>query len=230
MQTENTLSGIEPFRNLSRRDVAAVAKLCRTRRYAAGQQVVGHQEQTGDIFFVVNGKVRVTLYSALGKEVTFRDLGAGEMFGELAAIDGRPRSASVIAMADSLIASMSAQAFWQVLREHPEVAAATLRRLVDHVRDLSERVFEFSTLTVRNRIHAELLRLARTHTQGSNRAVISPAPTHTEIANRVSTHREAVTRELSRLARAGLIERHPGKLVILDVPRLARMVQDLLAT
>ncbi len=229
MQQKATLSAIEPFRGLPAADLEALARRCRWRRYGPGQQVVGHQEQSRDVFFVVSGLVRVTLYSLSGKEVTFRDLSAGEMFGELAAIDGQPRSANVIALADSLIASLSGEAFRQVLREQPEVAAVTLRRLAANVRDLSERVFEFSTLTVNNRIQAELLRLARAHLQGDEeRALIAPAPTHAEIASRVSTHREAVTRELNRLARAGVIERRPGKLFVLDVPRLRRMVENVL--
>ncbi len=228
VQDKTTLSKIEPFRGLPAADLEAVAQRCRWRRYGAGQQVVGHQEESRDVFFVVSGRVRVTLFSVSGKEVTFRDLNAGEMFGELAAIDGQPRSASVIALTDSLIASLSGEAFWQVLREQPEVAAVTLKRLVANVRDLSERVFEFSTLTVNNRIQAELLRLAYAHLQGEDYAVIAPAPTHVEIANRVSTHREAVTRELSRLAQAGVVERRSGKLLVLDVSRLRRMVENVL--
>jgi CRP-like cAMP-binding protein len=171
----------------------------------------------------------VTLFSVSGREVTFRDLNAGEMFGELAAIDGQPRSANVIALTDTLIASLSGEAFWQVLREQPEVAAVTLKRLVANVRDLSGRVFEFSTLTANNRIQAELLRLAQAHLQDDGEpVVIAPVPTHAEMASRVSTHREAVTRELSRLAKAGVIERRSGKLVVLDLARLRRMVENVL--
>ncbi len=227
-RAEQTLSDIEPFKDLPLRDLEALARRCRWRQFAPHQQIVGHQEETRDVFFIARGHVRVTLYSLLGKEVTFRDLDAGEMFGELAAIDGQPRSANVVALTNTLLASMSANEFWEVLRDYPAVAAATLRRLALHVRDLSERVFEFSTLAVKNRIHAELLRLARRHPEVDNTAAISPAPTHTDIANRISTHREAVTRELNDLARAGLLERRPKTLIIRDVSKLARMVQQIL--
>jgi hypothetical protein len=87
---------------------------------------------------------------------------------------------------------------------------------------------EFSTLDVPNRIRAELLRLARKSSPGQNTAVIFPIPTHTAIANRISTHREAVTRELSNLCRAGLLERHDGILVIRDVEKLSAIVSDVL--
>jgi CRP-like cAMP-binding protein len=150
------------------------------------------------------------------------------MFGELSAIDGQARCASVIAVTDTLVASMTKALFWETMRQHESVSVAILCRLTRLVRRLSERVVEFSTLGVRNRIHAELLRLAREATPDHNVAVIFPAPTHSDIASRVSTHREAVTRELNDLARAGLIRKTNGTIVIHDVAALAQMVQEVL--
>ena len=226
-QDQETLGGIELFKHLPPSDLEALAKRCRWRRHTAGQRIVGHMDETRDVFFIVKGKVRAIIYSLSGKEVTFRDISAGDMFGEFSAIDDQPRSANVIALMDSLTASMPADVFWDVLRSYPMVAEATLRRLTSQLRVLSERVVEFSTLTVKNRIHAELLRLARDHMRGENTAAISPVPTHADIASRVSTHREAVTRELNDLARAGLIERRHGVLIIRDVNHLIRMVQEV---
>ena len=226
-QDDENLGGVELFESFPVRDLKAVAKRCIWRRYTADQQIVGHLDQTRDVFYIVEGSVRAIIYSPADKEVTFRDISAGDMFGEFSAIDGQPRSAHVIALTDSLIASMSADEFWHVLRDYPIVAEATLKRLTKQLRILSERVFEFSALTVKNRIHAELLRLARDHSRGANKAAISPVPTHAEIASRVSTHREAVTRELNDLTRAGLIERSHGVLIIRDVEHLARMVEEV---
>jgi CRP-like cAMP-binding protein len=101
-----------------------------------------------------------------------------------------------------------------------------LPQLVMKIRALTTRVYEFSTLAVSNRIQAELLRLASLALRDGERVRIAPAPTHTEIASRVSTHREAVTRELARLARLGVIERERNALVVTDVERLAGMVHD----
>jgi CRP/FNR family cyclic AMP-dependent transcriptional regulator len=122
---------------------------------------------------------------------------------------------------------MSASVFQELLREFPDVAATLLRRLTKQIRRLSDRIFEFSTLTVEHRIHAELLRLAWPYAEAENRARISPAPTHAELASMISTHREAVTRELNKLAREGLIKREDRSLVILDVSRLVEMVQEV---
>ncbi len=227
-QPEESLSGIDFFKDLPPDQLAALVKGCQWRRYAANQEIVGHQDDTNDVYFIVSGAVRVTVFSLTGKEVSFRDMRAGQSFGELAAIDGKPRSANVFALADSLIASMPAKVFWDVLHNHPEVAAAVMRHLTRLVRRLSERVFEVSALAVRNRIHAELLRIARRNMDDDNTAQISPAPTHAAIASRVSTHREAVTREFNALTRAGLIERQSGALIVRDVAALARMVEEVL--
>ena len=223
----DTLSGIDLFEDLTARDRETLAKACRWHRHAADQHIIGHQDATTDVYFIVAGSVRVIVYSPAGKEVAFRDLDAGKSFGELSAVDGEPRSANVIALTDTVLASMSADAFRNFLRDHPEVSTRIIKYLAGLVRKLSDRVVEFSVLAVKNRIHAELLRLARD--QGDSvAAVISPAPTHSDIASRVATHREAVTRELNALDRDGVIERRTGALVIPDVARLARLVEKVL--
>ena len=83
-----------------------------------------------------------------------------------------------------------------------------------------------STLSVRQRIYSELLRLARPVPSGGTGAIISPPPTHAELASRVSTHREAVTRELKALERARHLERRSGAFVLLDPDRLRRMIEE----
>lgn len=222
------LRDIAIFREVPESELDGLARRCQWRRFARDQQILGYGDDSRDVFFVVQGRVRAINYSIAGKEVSFRDIDAGDTFGEFAAIDGQPRSANIVALDDSLLASMSANVFWDVLRDHPEVAAATLKRLTAQVRTLTERVFEFSTLAVKNRIHAELLRLARDHMENDNVAVISPAPKHADIASRLSTHREAVTRELNELAHSGLLERRERMLVITDVAELEHMVEQVL--
>ncbi len=225
--TAETLAGIQLFRHLPAEDRKALADRCHAHRYAAKQEIVSHAEESSDVYFIVSGQVRATIYSVGGREVAFRDLGAGDMFGDLSAIDGKPRSASVVAVADSFVISMTAKAFREVLEAYPSVAMAALLELVDLVRGLCERVIEMSTLGVKNRIHAELLRLAQRKMKDGKTAVLSPAPTHADIASRVSTHREAVTRELNHLAQIGLLERRTGALVVTDVPGLAHMVEEV---
>ena len=121
---------------------------------------------------------------------------------------------------------MPGSSFRELLQSEPGLAQALLPRLVKTIRALTTRVYEFSTLAVNNRIQAELLRLASFGPREGKSARIVPAPTHVEIASRVSTHREAVTRELNRLSRIGIIERRGGTLLVKDVDRLAEMVHD----
>ena len=223
------LAGIDVFADLKPAERQEIASLCRGRRYRPEQVVVSHLDGSSrDVFFIISGSVRVTIYSLSGKEITFRDETAGQMFGELSAIDGRPRSAHVLALTDSLLAFMSPGDFWKVVHTYPAVAAKILKNLTNLIRLLSERVIEFSVLGVNNRIHAELLRLAREDIRADGTAVISPAPTHAEIASRVSTHREAVSRELSTLGRSGLLVKQANALVIQDVMRLEKMVHEVL--
>ena len=85
---------------------------------------------------------------------------------------------------------------------------------------------EFSTLVVQNRIHAELLRLAADAGYRSGQGLLSPAPSLSDIANRISTHREAVSRELSRLGSIGLLRREGGDLRITDIARLEILVRE----
>ena len=110
--------------------------------------------------------------------------------------------------------------------EEPSVAIATLHHLAADVRRLSERVFEFSTLVVQNRVHAELLRLAGEAGGRQTEVVFSPAPSLSDIADRISTHREAVSRELSRLTTIGLLRREGSDLTITNVAKLAKLVDE----
>jgi CRP-like cAMP-binding protein len=212
------------FAGLSTEDLAALAARCRWRTTHSGELIIGHRDQSRDVLFLLSGLVRVNVYSLSGRQVSFRDIRPGDVFGELSAIDGRPRSASVESLVPSTLMVMPHAVFLDMLQAHPSVMIETLRRLTAMIRSLTDRVVEISTLAVRNRVQAELVRLARDH--GRHDAAISPAPTHAEIASRISTQREAVTRELSRLETLGLIAREGRKLRVTDLARLTAMVED----
>jgi CRP-like cAMP-binding protein len=221
------LRGIALLEGLSTERLEAIARECAWRNYEAEQRVISRDAPDRDLYLIVSGRVRVTTYSAAGRQVTFRDFGAGEHLGEVAAIDGMPRSADVVAQESSLLASMPPASFRRLLREEPAVAERLLRGFAGLVRRLSERVIDLSTLGVHQRLHAELLRLARETGVSGNRARIDPAPKHADLASQVSTYREQVTRELSALAKAGVLGKDGRALVVLDVARLQKMVDEV---
>lgn len=220
-----TLGRVPLFHKISQSEITELDTRCVWRRASAGETLLDYNDGGSDLYFVASGKVRVTIQSISGKESILREIGDGEFFGELAAIDGLPRSASIVAITDSTVAKMPPGVFREIVHRRPEVCDAVLKLLASQVRMLANRVNEFSALDVRARIHAELLRLAKPERPDSERAVISPPPTHAELAARVSCHREAVTRELNALARAGAIERRKGAFVLTDRIRLIESVE-----
>lgn len=222
-----SFDAIAVFKGLPPDVLARIQSRCTWRRYESGEPIIEYLDACHDVCFISMGQARVSIYSVDGKAVTFCDVGPGEMFGEVAAIDGGPRSAAIEARTSCLIASMSAATFRELLRSEPIVAEAVLRYFATKIRDLTTRVYEFSVLAVSNRIQSEVLRLARLASRKGTTAHIDTAPTHAEIASRTSTHREAVTRELNRLSRLGIIEQQGRTLTVKDIDRLAAMVHEL---
>ena len=220
MSDATSLRGISLFAGLPEAELAAIAASCTIRTYEKQAQILGEQETTTDIFFILSGTIRATSYTEAGREVIFNEFHAGEMFGEFSAIDGRPRASSGIALTDCRLARLTRERFLQIMEGNGKLAVRLAQHLVGKIRQLSERVFEVSALAVRERIRRELLRLARDGTEFRNGIVIRPAPTHYEIAARIGSHREAVTREFNRLEAAGVVEVRRRQLRIIDMARL----------
>lgn len=226
-KSPENLSNIDLLSDLKPQERAKLEKSCSFKHYGAHEQIIDRQSETTDVFFVVDGSVRVVNYSLSGREITLDDLSAGAHFGELAAIDSEPRSASVMALTDCLVASMPQEQFMGILETHPSIAVKVMRTLARIVRTATDRIMDLSTLAANNRVHADLLRLARSHAKSGNTAAISPIPTHSDIASRASTTRETVARVLNDLARHGVVERRKDALVVLDVEQLSDMVEEV---
>ena len=178
-------------------------------------------------FFIVQGTVRVVNYSLSGREITLVDLTQGYYFGELAALDGAPRSASVMALSDCLVAAMPQEQFLALLENHSSISLKVMKSLAGIVRASTDRIMDLSTLAANNRVQADLLRLARNHMDDGNWAEISPIPLHSDIANRASTTRETVARVLNDPARRDVVERQKECLVVLDMEILSNMVEKV---
>jgi len=224
------LVGLRGVRLLEGLDTPALEKLAGAlewRRCLAGQQVITRNAPDRDVYLVIAGKVHVVEPDQSYSERQIYQAALDRLVRELAAIDGRARSADVIALEDSLLGIMSPATFNELLATHEALRERMLRGLVAFVREMTDRVFELSTLGVRNRVHAELLRLARNAGVVGNVARICPPPRHSDIASRISTYREQVTRELSLLTAQGILAREDDCLVVLDIVRLEILVADV---
>lgn len=220
------LQKIDVFKGLDAQTLRAIADQCRWTRYKRNEYVIRRDGTDRDVYFVIAGLVRITAQAGRGRRIIFRDLPSGELFGEHSAIDGRARFADVLAVHESLLASMPPEAFRALLASHASVRERVLRRLTRSVRELADRVLDLGAQRVPSRIWTELLRLARLAGVQTNTARIERPPAQHEIASHVGTSREQVSRELSRLHREGLLERDGRALVLCDVAALERLVAD----
>jgi CRP-like cAMP-binding protein len=204
------LSGVAP------EALRHLAAQLRWRSLAAGEMVVDMGDASDDVFFLAEGAVRVVLRSAAGKELILNDLVAGDVFGELSAIDGVGRSANVTALVRSRLCIAPARAFMELVLNSPEAAQRLLRLLSARLRENTERSLEEAALPLRHRVLAELLRLSRD--RGGGERAVSPPPAQHVLAARLGLRRETVSRELAKLARErvltisrrAIILHHPG--------------------
>ncbi len=226
MHGARSLDTIGVLAGLSADERAQLAGRCTWRNVPRGLELFSAETDSTDVYLVAKGRIRVTIYSPGGREVAFREVSAGGTFGELSAIDGRGRSAGVLALEDSLIAAMTREQFWRLIETNTAFAADVLTRLAALVRDLTARVIDTTVLTVPMRVRADVLRRARDVAPDAASATIKPFPTHAELASRIGATREAVTRELGRMTREGLIARNGNSLQVFDIEALSDSLDD----
>ncbi len=216
---------IDLFRDVEGLDDATLTDHCTWQQYPKNTQILSADDLTSDLFFVIEGAVTACNYSADGKEVSYIDIHEGGVFGEFSAIDGKPRSATVETTAETLIVRMTSDQFRSLMLKHPALGLRIAELLVAKIRGLTQRIYEFGTLSVGQRLLNELLRLCDAATIDGRSCVIEPAPTHYQIASRIATHREAVSRELKELVSAGIIEVGRQRIRVKDIERLRSLSQ-----
>jgi adenylate cyclase len=223
------LQKVELFRGLDPVSLREIAQHCKWTRCRRNEYVIRRGDGADrDVYFVISGLVRVTAPAGRGRNIIFRDVAAGDFFGEQSALDGLDRFADAVSVRESLLASMPPEAFRAILANHASVRERLLRRLAGAIRELAGRVLDLGARRVQSRVWAELVRIVRASGITDKVVRIERAPTHKEIASRVGTSREEVTRELSRLARQGLLERQGRALVLHDVRVLEELIADAL--
>lgn len=220
--TATTLSAFDAFSSLSHQERSSIAGLMILKDFRSGQSLTSVMEDNTDVFFIISGRACAHNLSPSGKQVQYFEYTAGMMCGHLTAIDGKPRQTETIARTPVVAATVTAEVFLQILARYPSVAAVVMRHLTERLRVHMQRIYEFSTETVGARVRLELLRMARDASTNdfANTVRFDRVPTHADIASRISTHREAVTRELKNLERKEVITWRPGNYIVHDVAML----------
>ena len=204
-----------------------IAHKFKYKEVAAKQRILHSRELSNEVYFVVNGCVRATLFTPTGSEVSYQDLETGEMFGELAAIDEQHRTTDVIALEKTELLWLSRADFSELIQSNPVFTWGVLKRLSDLNRFLCSRVFEYSALNVRRRIRAELVRIyEKSGRTVDGVAFVENPPKHQEFASRLATHREAVTRELNDLQKNNLIRKEKNQLIFLNLDELRKIIWE----
>lgn len=221
MSADDPLAPVTLLADLPTRRRAELAAAAAWLDAAPGEEIVGHLEASDDVFLIVAGDVRVAVHTADGRRIDYRDLGQGQQFGELAALDAGPRSASVEALTPVRLARLPRDTFLRILDTEPTVARRLLGQLAALIRRLSERLYEVSATPVRARVRAEVLRMALMAGVEEDTATIRQPPTHESIAAKTSTHREAVSREIAALRREGVLQGRGRHWTVRGVSRLA---------
>jgi CRP/FNR family transcriptional regulator, cyclic AMP receptor protein len=204
--------------------LAALEQQCSWKKYGETELIIDFGDQDDDVYFVIEGRVRVLYRAATGKEFIFADVTSGQFFGDISAIDGQPRSANVTTLQPSQLGIMPGGVFRQIVLNTPDLSRGLLEVFAARVRALNTRLAEHTFLNASQRLYAELIRLSRPRADGSSTRIISPPPFEHELAARIGTRRESVSRELALLARDGLVEKTRGGLVLTDPRELNRRI------
>ncbi len=219
-QQGHTLAGIPLFDELSAAELSAIEARCTWVQCKPGVLVFDAETDRLEVYFIVKGTVRILAQVPDGDPIPLTEMGEGNYFGELAAIDGLPRSARVEAAKDTVLASLAGPDFLSVLEDHPTMARKVMIRLARVIRSMDTRVTNLTALTPDQRIAVELLRLAETDPKVPSGWIIADLPSHKELADRAGTTKELVAQTIGELALDGIVRRRDLGLSITDWSQL----------
>ena len=221
------LSNIKLFRGIGEKDLAHIAQMCQWRVWSKGAQILKRESVDRDIYLVPKGSVRIVNFSLSGREVAFATAGPGDYFGEISAIDGKERSANVVALEECHLASLGPEQFRELLESHSSIAVQVLEKLANIVRTCDDRIMDLATLSAYQRVYCELLDLKKEDPVRADSWLIYPLPTQAQIAAKASTTRETVARVLSQLSGDGITERKGRTLYIRELDKLEKLADRL---
>jgi len=213
------LGGVPGLAAVSPDDLQDLAASARRRLYTRGQTIF-HRDDPGDsLHIIVNGEVRIMLPSPEGEEMTLARLGPGDFFGDLCLFDGRPRSATAIAVEATETTVVERDRFIQWLQSHPAAAIAILAAVASRLRAADELVGALAFLDVHSRLARKLLDLAGTAAEGSE---VELRLSQDELASMVGVTRESVNKHLRFFKKRGAIDVYRRRIVLRSLDYLRR--------
>ncbi len=223
------LARLRCFPLLSALDETKLAELLpklRHRRVHASDVVFAQGTKGDELFLLLSGTVRIVSALAGGREVTLAVLTAGDFFGDMSLLDGKPRSAAAYAVEDCELLSLLRSDFFEAMDGSPESIRRLLALLSGRLRQANDRLQSVSLLTVRQRLAGLLCDLARTRGHSENgRGILLPKDVnHPSLAKILSTSRETVTRELAELRAQDLVAQEGRRIRILHVEGLEALL------
>lgn len=220
------LAKVPLFGSLPPEDLEGLAALLQPRQYSKGE-IIFHAGDVGNGLYIIRkGGVTIRLISSGGKEIILSLLRRGDVFGELALLDGEPRSADAVARDEAHLLLLPRETFLRYLGERKELAMQLLIALSRRIRHITDLVHDAAFLDVRGRLVRTLIELAQTQGQpGPTGAVLVPRLTQAELANMTGgVSRESVNKWLRTYEQQGILRQERDQLVLLDLERLR---QDL---
>ena len=175
------------------------------KRVAAGTLIMRPEAATESLYFVADGRIRLYRMAPTGEQVFQGELGPGDSLKCPRILCQHECHAFAEAVVDTTLEVLSKPLFERLRRESMAFNQILVREIIDHAADLDRRLYETAVMPMKVRLHAELLRISRRRRDGA--LIISPPPTHQDLACRIGSQREAVSKELKRLERNGVIMR-----------------------
>lgn len=205
------LQRVPLFAALKRDEIDAVRTHVMTRSYAKNSVLITEGDETDSLYVILSGRVKVYLSDDRGKEVILTQQVSGEYFGELALIDDAERSASVMTLEPSTFAIITKQAFKEILAANPTIAITLIKDLTYRIRTLTDNVKSLALMDVYGRVAKTLLSMAQ---QSGDKLLIDEKLTQQDIADRVGSSREMVSKILKDLTSGGYISVDHKRIVI----------------
>jgi CRP/FNR family cyclic AMP-dependent transcriptional regulator len=207
------LRSISYFSGLDEATLKALAGVAVRRRYDAGQMIFVEGEPCAGLFIVERGRVKIFKLSPGGREQILHIFGAGEGFNDVAILDGGPNPASVMALEPTSVLVIDRPSMVDLLERYPALSRAVIENLASRARHLVSLVEDLSLRTVMGRLAKLLLEQA---TEEVDLERVPRGLTHAQMAARLGTVREVITRSLHKLEDEGIIKIERHKIIILD--------------